>query len=63
MLTLVSVFTAQPLASRIGPRLRCRSFSQAMNIDGPEIASRMAEDAERDPGPEAEEAAQQPDAR
>src|ERR1017187_4280676 len=34
-------FTAQPLASRIGPRLRLRSLSQASNIEGREIASRM----------------------
>src|SRR5688572_25983302 len=32
-------FTAQPLASRIGPRLRLRSFSHAMIIDGPEITN------------------------
>ena len=37
-LILRSAFTAQPFASRIGPRLRWRSLSQAMSIDGPEIA-------------------------
>src|SRR6185369_10369745 len=33
---LTRPFTAQPLASRIGPRFRCRNFSQAINMDGPE---------------------------
>jgi hypothetical protein len=37
MLILVNVFTAQPLASRMGPRLRSRSLSQAMITAGPEI--------------------------
>src|SRR5262245_41454243 len=36
-LILARAFTAQPLASRIGPRLRLRSLSQAMIIDGNEI--------------------------
>ena len=40
---------AQPLASRIGPRLRRRSLSHASSIDGPEIRSRIAEDADRHP--------------
>ena len=30
-------FTAQPLESRIGPRFRFRSFSQASTIEGPEM--------------------------
>src|SRR5512137_2651085 len=34
-------FTAQPLASRMGPRFRLRSLSQARNIEGTEMASRM----------------------
>src|ERR1035441_3929941 len=34
-------FTAQPFASRIGPRLRRRNLSQASNIEGNEIASRI----------------------
>src|SRR5262245_9615219 len=42
MLTRVSVFTAQPLASRIGPRLRWRSLSHAISIDGQLIASTIA---------------------
>src|SRR5258705_13246997 len=36
---------AQPLASRIGPRLRWRSLSQAMSIDGVEMRSRMPANA------------------
>src|SRR5579859_250866 len=32
-------FTAQPLASRIGPRLRLRNFNQAMAMDGAEMTS------------------------
>ena len=38
---LALALTAQPLASRIGPRLRRRSLSQASNIEGSEIASKM----------------------
>ena len=34
-------FTAQPFASRIGPRLRLRSFSHAIAMDGAEITSMM----------------------
>src|SRR5579862_1992331 len=34
-------FTAQPLASRIGPRLRLRNFNQAMAMDGAEITSKI----------------------
>ena len=40
-LSLTRPFTAQPLASRIGPRLRWRSLSQAMSIAGAEMSSRM----------------------
>src|SRR5688500_18707364 len=36
---LAFAFTAQPLASRMGPRLRLRSFSQAISIEGPEITN------------------------
>src|SRR6476659_7408356 len=36
---LARAFTAQPLASRMGPRFRFRSLSQAMIIDGIEIIS------------------------
>src|SRR5450631_417532 len=32
-------FTAQPLASRIGPRLRLRNFNHAIAMDGAEITS------------------------
>src|SRR6266545_7498882 len=39
MLILARAFTAQPFASRIGPRLRWRSLSHAMTIEGSEIAS------------------------
>ena len=35
-------FTAHPFASRMGPRLRLRSLSHAMSIEGPEIASKSA---------------------
>src|SRR5678815_549394 len=38
-LSFACAFTAQPLASRMGPRLRFRSLSHAMAIDGPEIAN------------------------
>src|SRR5579871_6547034 len=38
MLTRSRVFTAQPEASRIGPKLRLRSFKAATTIEGPEIA-------------------------
>ena len=34
-------FTAHPLALRIGARLRLRSFSHAITIDGPEMTSMM----------------------
>ena len=33
-LILARAFTAQPLASRIGPRLRLRNFMNAISIDG-----------------------------
>src|SRR5271156_2193896 len=38
---LALALTAQLLASRIGPRLRLRSLSQAMAMDGVEITSIM----------------------
>ena len=41
MLMLALVFTAQPLASRIGPRLRWRSLRKAISMDGPEMANMM----------------------
>src|SRR5659263_737893 len=41
MLILARALTAQPLASRIGPRLRFRSFSHARNTDSREIARMM----------------------
>ena len=41
-LILAFAFTAHPLASRMGPRLRLRSLSQARSMDGPEIINRMA---------------------
>ena len=34
MFSRTRLFTAQPLLSRIGPRVRWRSFNAAMNIDG-----------------------------
>jgi len=42
MLIITRPLMAQPLASRIGPRLRWRSLSQAMSIEGVEITSMMA---------------------
>src|SRR5260221_7204389 len=42
---LALAFTAQPLASRMGPRLRRRNFRYAITIDGVEMARRMAKQA------------------
>jgi hypothetical protein len=39
--TFMRPLMAHPLASRIGPRLRWRSFSQAISMLGPEIAITM----------------------
>ena len=42
---------AQPLASRMGPRLRSRSFSQAISMLGPEMARMMPSKATGIHGP------------
>ena len=41
ILTLARAFTGEPLASRLGPRFRWRSFSQAIITAGPEMTPMM----------------------
>ena len=40
-LILTRPLMAHPLASRMGPRVRWRSFNQAMSIEGPEMTMTM----------------------